>query len=103
ATEFRAAGRLAGKQFLAAGSRPQLGERPSHMGAAWGLWRLLHSTVPLHPLFWEPALLSDEQPAYDLHGIPALLLRRLSVPASGSLAGILGRRLVQHRRCLHRL
>src|SRR6185369_12008905 len=74
AAGMAASGGLAGAQYVAAGPCPTLGERPSQLGAAWRLRRLLHSPGPLHPVLRESALVPDAQPSHDVHGIPALLV-----------------------------
>ena len=76
--------------------------RSSHMGPTWRLWRLLHSSGPLQSLFRQSTLVPDAQP-HDLHGVSSFRVRRLYLPARGSLAGILGGKLVRYRRRVHRL
>src|ERR1019366_6280982 len=95
--------RLAGAKHLAAGSRQKLVFRPSHLGAARRLRRLLRSSGHLQSQFRQPALLPHANPPRYVHGISALLVRRLLVPAGRSVSGILAGRLVQLRRLLHRL
>src|ERR1019366_1600165 len=89
--------RLAGAQYVAAGSCSTLGKRSSHLGAAWRLWRVLYSSGQLQPLFREARLVPDAPPPHDLHGVSAPLVPPLFVPAPRALARILGGRLVRHR------
>ena len=56
---------------MAAGSCSTLGQPASHLGAAWRLWRLLHSSGPLQSLFRESTLVPDARSPNDLHGVSA--------------------------------
>src|SRR5208282_6309044 len=82
--------RVAGTRDLSAESGPTLVLRTSDLGAAWRLWRLLHSSGSLRPLFRQPALFPHRHPSRDVSGISAFLIRRIFVPAAGSIPGKLG-------------
>jgi hypothetical protein len=51
ATGMAEAGRLAGASHLAAKPRPAVGAGSPHVGPAWRLWRLLHSSSQLRLYF----------------------------------------------------
>src|SRR5580704_13837914 len=63
----KAGRRFAGAWKLAPGSRATLVLRPSHLGAARRLRRLLHSSGELWPVFRQPAFLPNPQPAHYMY------------------------------------
>ncbi len=79
-------GRLAGARQLAGKPRPTLGFRPSNLGAARRVWRILHSSEPVRFVFRSAALLPAPRAPHYVHGISAFHLRRVFVPAGRSVA-----------------
>jgi len=76
--------------------RSKLAERPSHLGAAWRLWRY-YIPMPASVSLRESTRVPDAQPLQPCTWVSALLVRRLFVHARGSPGRVLGSELVRYR------